>query len=85
MIFLLDLFLYNLLTSFYEKTGCPILLNTSFNLAGKPLIQTKQQALDFMKELDVSVPFSGVYFVDDQKLVSIKNGLKHVFMKTESK
>ena len=78
-------FLYELLTSFYKKTGCPILLNTSFNLAGKPLIQTKKQALDFMKELDISVPFSGVYFVEDKKLVSIKNGLKHVFMKIESK
>jgi carbamoyltransferase len=80
-----NLFLYQLLTSFYNKTGCPILLNTSFNLAGKPLIQTKKQALDFMEELDISVPFSGVYFVDDKKLISIKKGLKHFFMKTESK
>lgn len=78
-------FLYDLLTHFYEKTGCPILLNTSFNLAGKPLIQTKKEALDFMCELDSSVPFSGVYFVDEGKLVSIKSGLKHLYMNKKTK
>lgn len=77
-------FLYELLSCFYEKTGCPILLNTSFNLAGRPLIQTKKQALDFICELEVEVPFEGVYFVDDRKLVSIKNGLKHVFMNNKT-
>lgn len=73
-------FLYELLTCFYEKTGCPILLNTSFNLAGRPLIQTKDEALEFMTELSDKVPFSGVYFVDDKKLVSIKSGLRHIYM-----
>ena len=41
-----DGFLYKLLKLFKSKTQCPALLNTSFNLAGKPLVQTKQNAVD---------------------------------------
>lgn len=61
-------FFYNLISLFYEKTGCPMLLNTSFNLAGEPLVQTKKEALDtFNNSL-----LDAVYFVDEQKLV-VKN------------
>ena len=31
-------FLYSVLTQWYKKTGCPVLLNTSLNIKGKPLI-----------------------------------------------
>ena len=64
-----DGFIFELLTSFYERTGCPMLLNTSFNLAGKPLIQTEDDALEFIdavKDLEI---FSGVYFVDEKIFV----------------
>lgn len=79
-----DSFLYELLSCFYEKTGCPILLNTSFNLAGRPLVQTKKEALVFMRELEIEVPFEGVFFVDEKELVSIISGLKHMFMNKKS-
>jgi len=34
-----------LLRAFRERTGCPVLLNTSFNLAGEPIVATPVDAL----------------------------------------
>jgi carbamoyltransferase len=36
--------LYQLLTRFYEKTGCPVLINTSFNVRGEPIVCTPEDA-----------------------------------------
>jgi carbamoyltransferase len=36
---------YDLVRRFYDKTGVPIVLNTSFNIAGEPLVETPSDAL----------------------------------------
>ena len=36
---------YSLISAFKELTGCPILFNTSFNLAGQPLVETLDDAI----------------------------------------
>ena len=36
---------YDLINLFYKKTGVPILLNTSFNLKGYPIVETFDDAL----------------------------------------
>jgi carbamoyltransferase len=48
---------YRLMKRFHEKTGCPIIVNTSFNLSGEPIVESPQQAYDtFMQsEMDVLV------------------------------
>ena len=38
--------LYSLIEKFYEKTSVPILLNTSFNIEGKPIVETPQEAIE---------------------------------------
>ena len=35
---------YKLLTRFYEKTGCAVLINTSFNVRGEPIVCTPSDA-----------------------------------------
>lgn len=43
----------NLLKEFFNITGCPILLNTSLNLAGKPIACTPDNALEVFKSTDI--------------------------------
>ena len=33
-----------LISSFYDKTGCPVLINTSFNVRGEPIVCTPEDA-----------------------------------------
>lgn len=38
-------FLHALLTAFHQRTGIAVLLNTSFNLAGEPIVETPEDAI----------------------------------------
>ena len=42
--------LYNLLTKFEKKTGVGVLLNTSFNINGKPILSTYADAIKVYRE-----------------------------------
>ena len=48
---------YDLIYRFKEKTGCPIIVNTSFNVRGEPIVNTPKDAFNcFMgTELDYLV------------------------------
>ena len=35
---------YRLMRSFYQRTGCPVLVNTSFNIRGEPIVCTPEDA-----------------------------------------
>lgn len=61
--------IYNLLNKFYKKTNCPMILNTSFNLAGEALVQTKKDAIYTLNNSSLDA----VYFVDDGIIVYNKD------------
>ena len=44
-----------LLEAWYEKTGCPMLLNTSLNIKGKPMVNNEQDAKDWTNKYGVPV------------------------------
>jgi len=44
-----------LLEAWYEKTGCPVLLNTSLNIKGKPMVNDSLNAEAFRKHYGVPV------------------------------
>lgn len=46
---------YNLLTSFYMRTGIPVLLNTSFNGPHEPIVETPENAINTFKERNIDL------------------------------
>ena len=47
--------LHTLLTKFYKETGCPMLLNTSLNIKGQPIVNDEEDAKAFAKHYRVKV------------------------------
>ncbi len=43
---------FELINEFYKQTGVPIILNTSFNLGGDPIVETPEDALDTFTRTD---------------------------------
>jgi len=65
----LDNSLYHgLISKFYEKTGCPVIVNTSFNVRGEPIVQSPLDAYKcFMRtEIDVLVLENFILYKDEQ-------------------
>lgn len=60
---------YNIINEFYKLSRIPLLLNTSFNLAGDPLVETIEDALNTLRNSEIEY----LYLPDIQKLVTIKN------------
>lgn len=47
--------LRQLLEKWYAATGCPMLLNTSLNIKGQPIVNTKQDAIEFERLYNIKV------------------------------
>jgi len=59
---------YRLIKTFYEKTGCPVIVNTSFNVRGEPIVCTPEDAYRcFMRtEMDVLVIDQWLFSKEEQ-------------------
>ena len=47
--------LHRLMTRFYERTGSPVLINTSFNVRGEPIVCTPEDAYHCFMGTDMDV------------------------------
>ena len=50
---------YKLIKSFYDKTGVPVVLNTSFNDNNEPIVETPKDALNCYYRTDLDVLYLG--------------------------
>ncbi|WP_030607410.1 carbamoyltransferase family protein [Streptomyces sclerotialus] len=57
---------HRLLTRFGELTGCPVLVNTSFNVRGEPIVNTPEEALTCFLRTDIDVLALGNFLVSRQ-------------------
>ena len=43
----------NLIKEFYKLSGCPLLLNTSLNINGKPILASTEDAINFYNKSEI--------------------------------
>jgi len=72
---------YNLIVAFRRRTGCPTLVNTSFNVRGEPIVCTPADAYRcFMRtEMDALVIENQLLLKEEQPPVSGDEGWKETF------
>lgn len=44
---------YNLINEFYKITGIPVIINTSMNVMGEPIVNTPEQAYNMIVKTDM--------------------------------
>ncbi|REF00414.1 carbamoyltransferase family protein [Thermomonospora umbrina] len=55
---------HRLLTAFKEKTGCPVLVNTSFNVRGEPIVASPGDAYTCFMRTDIDLLAMGHFLLD---------------------
>jgi carbamoyltransferase len=46
---------YDLINSFYEITGVPVVMNTSLNVKGEPIVETPEEVMELFENSDVDI------------------------------
>jgi carbamoyltransferase len=71
---------YDLISAFKQRTGCPILVNTSFNVRGEPIVCTPEDAFHCFMGTDIEILAIGNCFLrkSDQP-VELKRDYKDAF------
>ncbi len=57
---------YNLIKSFYNLTNCPIVINTSFNIRGEPIVQSVEDAYNCFMGTNLDILICGDFFLEKE-------------------
>ena len=58
---------YDLISKFKQKTGCPVIVNTSFNVRGEPIVNTPTDAFKCFMGTDLDYLVIGDCILDKSK------------------
>jgi carbamoyltransferase len=61
---------YDLISKFKEKTGCPVIVNTSFNVRGEPIVNTPSDAFNCFMGTGLDYLVIGNCILDKKKTKS---------------
>jgi carbamoyltransferase len=70
---------YRLMRRFYELTGCPVIVNTSFNVRGEPIVNLPEDAYQcfLATDMDCLVLENHVLVKEDQVPALLDSGKRH--------
>jgi carbamoyltransferase len=55
---------YDIIEAFYRRTGCPVVVNTSFNVRGEPIVCTPEDAYRCFMRTDMDVLVLGSFILE---------------------
>ena len=65
---------FQLLSEFYKKTKCPVLINTSFNVRGEPIVCSPKDAIEcFMSTNLDALVIENFFILKDKQDEKLKN------------
>jgi len=70
---------YGLISEFYKQTGCPVVINTSFNVRGEPIVCTPQDAYRCFMATDMDYLLMGSFMLDKKNQPKQKTETKQCF------
>jgi carbamoyltransferase len=73
---------HRLLERFFEKTGCPVIVNTSFNVRGEPIVCTPDDAYRCFARTNMDHLVLGSWLVNrtEQDLPTLDEGWQREFV-----
>jgi carbamoyltransferase len=67
---------YDTINAFYKKTGCPVIINTSFNVRGEPLVCSPEDAFRCFMRTEMDYLVMGCFLLDKREQKSFKEDIK---------
>ena len=58
---------YELISEFHKITGVPVVVNTSMNVRGEPIVNTPKQAYEMLRKTEMDYLVLGNYIISKQK------------------
>lgn len=67
---------YDMINAFYKKTGCPVIINTSFNVRGEPLVCSPEEAFRCFMRTEMDHLVMGSYLLNKSDQKPLENDMK---------
>jgi carbamoyltransferase len=64
---------YDLIEAFYRKTGCPVIINTSFNVRGEPIVCRPEEAYKCFMRTEMDYLVMGNFIIAKQDQTKLTN------------
>jgi carbamoyltransferase len=66
---------HSIINGFYKKTGCPVIINTSFNVRGEPIVCTPQDAYLCFMRTDMDYLVIGNFVLDKKEQKNLEHDI----------
>ena len=66
---------YDMIKAFYDLTGCPVIINTSFNVRGEPIVCSPQEAYICFMRTEMDFLIMGSFLLDKRRQPELKDDI----------